>query len=85
MMFEIISIEEIKDEIFCKHARNFPESVNFPFSQLYIDIVTRINIINELRFSSNFILYNSMESLKITKEFSDKDRWSVNIGEEEIK
>jgi hypothetical protein len=84
-MFELKSIEEIKDEIFCKHAQNFPKSINFPFNELYVDIVTRIRVIKKWTLSWNCVLYNAIEATKITKEFSDKKYWSASITEEEVK
>jgi hypothetical protein len=84
-MFELKSIEEIKYEIFCKHAQDFPKSINFPFNELYVDIVTRIKVIKKWKLSWNCVLYNSIEALEITKKFSDKKYWTANVTEAEVK
>jgi hypothetical protein len=82
-MFAIESVETIKEELIKGKTQkiNFPKSVIFNFSELYKDIVTKIKT---MEISSECILYNSVESYNVTKEFSNKDYWKKNISDEEI-
>ncbi|MCL1992745.1 MAG: hypothetical protein FWG66_07345 [Spirochaetes bacterium] len=83
-MFVIESVDKIKDEIIGESVQkhNFPKSTVFPFGDLYKEIVTKIKT---LEISAECILYGSVESYNATKEFSDKDYWSQNTSDEEIK
>ncbi|MCL2212064.1 MAG: hypothetical protein FWB95_09105 [Treponema sp.] len=70
--FKIKPIEEIKIELYKGKAQitDFSFSIDFPFSGLYKEIVTKINPIN---ISSNCELYNSTYSTDITEIYYDVD------------
>jgi hypothetical protein len=83
-MFAIKSLEKIKKEIIGERtqATNFPKSADFPFDELYREIVTRIET---AEISSECILYDSVESANTTKAYSDEDYWSENTDKSNIK
>ncbi|MDR0434122.1 MAG: SMI1/KNR4 family protein [Gracilibacteraceae bacterium] len=86
-MFRIKSIEEIKKELFGANAQvmNFPKAINFPFDELYKEIVTKIKT---TEISSECILYNSVYSANMTKAYADEDYWSkntVNAAEDAVR
>jgi hypothetical protein len=83
-MFTIKSLEEIKKEIIWENIQtvNFPKSINFPFGGLYKEIVAKIKT---TEISSECILYDSVDSVNMTKAYSDEDYWSKNIDKDGIK
>jgi hypothetical protein len=83
-MFIIESIENIKIKLLDKNIQknNFQKSIAFPFDELYQEIVTKIKT---TEISSECILYNSVQSANMTKEYSDDDYWNNNIDKDNIK
>jgi hypothetical protein len=83
-MFTIKTVEEIKNEIIGggKGGHNFPKTIDFPFDELYKSIVTKIKTVE---LSPECILYGSVEAVNVSKEFSDRSYWNINVGEDEIK
>jgi hypothetical protein len=73
----IQTIEEIKENLFLqkRQALNFSNAVNFPFSSLYLEIVTQIPIIE---ISAECVLLNSVVAWNDTREFKDPGYWSKN-------
>ncbi|SKB60244.1 hypothetical protein SAMN05660841_01417 [Sphingobacterium nematocida] len=53
-------------------VQNFPKSIDFPFSDRYRKIVTQIKTIE---LSGDSILYNSVEAINESKQFSNVDYW----------
>lgn len=82
-MFNIQSIENLKNDFFNQkqQLRNFPKSVQFPFDNLYNEIVTKIKTVE---ISAECILLDSVESFNQTKEFSDPDYWKEQGINDEI-
>ena len=52
--------------------QNFPKSIDFPFPERYQSMVTQIKTIE---ISGDSILYNSIEAVNESKEFSNEDLW----------
>ena len=80
---KIKTTEEIKKKLLSerKILRNFPKSVIFPFDKLYNEIATQIKTIE---ISSECILFDSVEAVNETKNFSDKDYWLESYGNDDI-
>jgi len=79
----INEIKYIMNEILAnkKPARNFPKTVNFPFEQLYIDLVTQIKTIE---ISSECTLFDSVQAVNENKDFSAPAYWDSNYTVEMI-
>lgn len=75
--------EEIRSELLSerKSVRNFPKSIDFPFDKLYLEIATQITT---TEISSECTLFDSVEAVNETKNFSDPDYWAKHYSEEEI-
>lgn len=82
-MLTIRPTDEIIETLLSKRqtTRNFPKSLHFPFDRLYIDLVTQIKT---TEISSECILFDSVQSVNETKEFSDPDYWADNYIKEDI-
>lgn len=76
-------LEEIVEELFTtkQSIRRFPKSLDFPFGELYADVVTQIRTIE---ISAECILFDSVEALNNTTTFSDKDYWEEDYSKQEI-
>jgi len=83
VMLTIRTIDDIKTDLLSNRqtVRNFPKSLRFPFDNLYLDIVTQIKT---TEISSECVLFDSVQSVNETKEFSDPDYWTENYAKEEI-
>jgi hypothetical protein len=83
-MFTIKDIKEIRDEIINGKNQiiNFSKTVNFPFSELYKEIVTKIKTIE---ISSKCILYDFIYAMNISKAYSDADYWNKDTDKDNIK
>jgi hypothetical protein len=71
---KIRTIEQIKEEIHKENKENakikyFPESINFPFNELYKEIVTNYNII--YIFSNHCHLLSLDRAISVTKEYHE--------------
>ncbi|TDQ06235.1 SMI1/KNR4 family protein [Pedobacter metabolipauper] len=82
-MLTVRPIDDIvKAHLSDRHAvRNFPKSLHFSFDKSYIDIVTQIRT---TEISSECVLFDSVQSVNETKEFSDPDYWIENYAKGEI-
>jgi hypothetical protein len=74
MELKIRTIEQIKEEIHGENKKNakikhFPESINFPFNELYKEIVTNHNII--YGFSNHCNLLSLDKAISVTKEYHE--------------
>jgi hypothetical protein len=84
-MFSIKSIEEIKKEIFADNREymeiiSIPESISFPFHEMYKEIVTKHKT---LFISSECILYDFFEAENMTKKYFNY--CNKNVGKNGIK
>jgi hypothetical protein len=87
MEHKIRSIEQIKDEIYRENKgntgiKNIPESIDFPFDDLYKEISTKIDI--WLCISSECSLDGFNHSTGVTEKFHNAD-WSKNEYKEKIR
>ncbi|WP_133943708.1 SMI1/KNR4 family protein [Epilithonimonas xixisoli] len=75
--------DEIKKNLLSniQPIRNFPKAIDFPFDKLYVEITTQIRT---TEISSECILFDSVEAVNQTKEFSDKEYWKENYTQDEI-
>lgn len=82
-MFNIESIENLKNDFLNQkqQLRNFPKSVQFPFDNLYNEIVTKIKTVE---ISAECILLDCVQSFNQTKEFSDAGYWEANLIDDKI-
>ncbi|MHC6202949.1 SMI1/KNR4 family protein [Breznakiellaceae bacterium SP9] len=83
-MFTIETIENIKKKLVQNNTQvtNFPKSIDFPFDELYKEIVTKIKTIE---ISAECVLYDSVYSMNMSKAYSDEDYWSKNTDKDNIK
>ncbi|MEN7551976.1 hypothetical protein AAG747_28940 [Rapidithrix thailandica] len=83
-ILNLTNIKEIEDKLLTKHNPriNFPKQITFNFPDNYKNIVTNIKT---TEISAECILYNSVESINVTKEFSDSDYWNKDFKIKEIK
>jgi len=83
-MLNLTNIKVIEGKLLTKHNPriNFPKKITFKFPNNYEDIVTNIKTIE---ISAECILYNSVESVNVTKEFSNSDYWNRDFKIEKIK
>lgn len=72
--FKIPSIEEIEAEVLKEkeNLQNFPKTIDFPFSEGYIKLVTAIK---STEIASEAVLYNAAEAVNENKEFILPDYW----------
>lgn len=82
-MLSIRPIADIKVDLLVNHEvfRNFPTLLNFPFGDLYREIVTRIKTVE---ISSECILFDSVRSYNETMGFADPGYWLADSLSEEI-
>lgn len=82
-MLRIRAVTDIKVDLLVNHEvlRNFPGSLNFPFDELYREIVTRIKTVE---ISSECVLFDSVASFNETMGFADPDYWLAGYSPEEI-
>lgn len=84
-MLKLTDIETIKRKLLAKDnnpKRNFPKKIEFEFPEDYRMLVTNIKTVE---ISSECILFDSVESVNSTKEFSDLDYWNKDFNVENIK
>lgn len=74
MLLRLFTVEEIETEIFKgkKRKQDFPEVIEFPFSEQYKHIVTQITT---TEISSETVLYHSVEAINENKGFDLFDYW----------
>ena len=81
MGYSIKTIEEIKAELFKEKSqiKDFPVSIDFPFPELYKEIVTKISTVN---ISTKCELYSFSEAKETTEKYGGtnntiKDFWFI--------
>ena len=81
-IFKLNSVEKTIQELDClAQRRNFPKTETFPFDELYKELVCQIET---TEFSSECILYNSVEAHNNTTEFRKSDYWKELCKREDI-
>ena len=82
-MLTIRTIDDLKTDLLLNRqtVRNFTKSIDFPFDKIYLDIVTQIKT---TEISSECVLFNSVQSINETSEFSNPDYWMENCQTKDI-
>ncbi|QWX82640.1 SMI1/KNR4 family protein [Cellulophaga sp. HaHaR_3_176] len=83
-MLNIINIETIISELVNTNNSivNFPKKNTFEFPLDYKNLVTQIKT---TEISAECVLFDSVKSVNVSKEFSDLDYWNENFDAKKIK